>query len=80
MNIGVSTMMYHIEKGLLLSLLEKRGCSLNSFTKVCNCDISTVRKFNDGKGIRKVHADKIWNALKTMPLGDKTNDFKTLKY
>ena len=54
-------MMYHIEKGLLLKLVEERGCSLNSFTKVCNCDIKTVTRLNDGFGIRKVHADKIWN-------------------
>ena len=56
-------MMYHIEKGLLLKLVEERGCSLNSFTKVCNCDIKTVTRFNDGIGIRKVHADKIWLSL-----------------
>jgi len=74
--------MYHIEAGLLLKLVKERGYTLHSFSKECGCDIETVNKFNDGKSIRKVKADKMWSALQILPLhhGDMTDDFKTLKY
>ena len=72
-------MMCHIKKDLLLSLLETKGHTLNSFSKEANVDYKTLRKFNDGLSINKVKAKKIFNVLKQLSTGDMTDEFKTLK-
>ena len=80
MIIGVNIMMCHIKKDLLLELVQARGHTLNSFSKVVHLDVSTLNKFNGGEKIRKVNAVKIFTLLKQLPLheGDVTNEFDKL--
>ena len=71
-------MMCRIKKNLLLSLLEAKGHTLNTFTKEADISYKTLCKFNDGLSINKVKAEKILNVLKQLPTGDMTAEFEVL--